>query len=70
MCCGEHGRGPDALPDGTVFIRLQRLEGTLLADGNNLFCLVQTYNYESLGEFRDRKCFVVLPVGKYIVPHK
>lgn len=53
MCAVESGEGGlDTLPDGAVFIRLQHLQGILLADGSNLFCLVQTYNYSSLGKSR------------------
>lgn len=43
-----------AFPDGAVFIRLQHLQGTLLADGSNLFCLVHTYNYSGLGKSRGK----------------
>lgn len=53
LCAVESGEGGlDTLPDGAVFIRLQHLQGILLADGSNLFCLVQTYNYSSLGKSR------------------
>lgn len=49
LCAVESGEGGlDAHRDGAVFIRLQHLQGTLLADGSNLFCLVQTYNYSGL----------------------
>lgn len=57
VCRGVPRRMPDALSDGAVFIRQQHLEGTLLADGNNLFYLVQTYNYDSLGKFRGQSMF-------------
>lgn len=53
LCAVESGEGGlDTLPDGAVFNRLQHLQGILFADGSNLFCLVQTYNYSSLGKSR------------------